>query len=67
MSAVQDLEMELFTMQIMQLPADAQERMAFIHNGVFSRQCIYELEDVMNGQELRAIYMGLPSPRSASG
>ena len=33
MSAVQDLGMELFTMHVMQLPADAQERMAFIHNG----------------------------------
>jgi hypothetical protein len=65
MSAVQDLEMELFTMHIMQLPADAQERTAFIHNGVFSRQWIYEFEAVMNGLELReifAIYMGLPSP-----
>jgi hypothetical protein len=65
MSAVQDLEMELFTMQIMQLPADAQERMAFIHDGVFSRQWIYEFEDVMNGPELRgilSIHMGLPGP-----
>jgi hypothetical protein len=39
--------------------------MAFMHNGVFSRQWIYEFEDVVNGPELRGIftiYMGLPSP-----
>jgi hypothetical protein len=66
MSAVQDVEIERFRLEIQQLPASAlQERMAFTHNGLFSRQWIMECDHVINGPGLReifSIYMGLPSP-----
>jgi hypothetical protein len=36
MSAVQDVEIERYRLEIKQLPASAQERMAFTHNELFA-------------------------------
>jgi hypothetical protein len=56
MSAVQDVDIERFRLEMMQLPASAQKRMAFTHNGLFSRQWMMECDDVINGPELREIF-----------
>jgi hypothetical protein len=65
MPAVQDVEIERFRLQIKQLPASAQERIAFTHTGLFSRLWIMECDDMINGPELRetfSIYMGAGQP-----
>jgi len=67
MKAIHDLDIDRFKQKIRKLPADAQERLAFTHNGMFTRQWITEC-DGLNGAELREIYaihMGLPSPACA--